>query len=106
MNCKFCGQSCTRTPVDESALHIERCYNHPYTVKSLCYKHDPDWGQDFMFVVIYKERKYVFTFSSSSDYGQYFELSCDGKWIFDMDGFPDITPENVLERLPTMIVFS
>jgi hypothetical protein len=109
MNCKFCHQPCQKSPVDESAISIERCYNHPHVVKAMYYKDQPDEMIDFMFVVLYKERKYVFTFGTYHNleiHSSYFELSCDGKWIFDMDGSPDITPENALDKLPTLLTFS
>lgn len=108
MNCKFCYQPCISSSTPESSVQIERCYNHPYTVKHLYLTDNPS-HLEYIFTVPYKGHRYNFNFSeldipSLSPYC--LEVSSESQMFLSIDEIPNITPENALDKLPTIITFS
>ncbi len=112
MNCTFCHQPCiTNQLAPQSAVAREECHNHPHTVIYLYYKDDPDGLLDCYMMVPFRDETFMITFTTKINMGDggmgdYFEIACGNHSVVNLHFIPDVTPENILDRLPTMITFS
>jgi len=114
MNCFFCQKILPKedydSTVSDDALYSYVCDEHPYKVVNRIYNKLQENQSNFAyFSYVINQSIYVLYY-----YLQYntFELICfptaaqTYKTVINLDFHPDITPENVAEKLPIYIVFS
>lgn len=114
MNCYFCQQKCRR---DNDLNRKWFCDHHIVPVHYLRYNHNEgDGPPDFLhFNHQYKDKEYTvwLTLIPYSDGRQY--VPCDiqyhtyghsTKQLIQFSFIPNFTPENFLQKLPTILTFS
>ena len=118
MNCKFCNQPCKETtdPVWESStvIGVQICDRHPYSVTCYYYKDKPfDSPITYEFMVPHKGKYWCFTFDihNGTDLFTLNVWTGDKRWAKSKPPVwtsedANITPENAIAKLPTILTFS
>ena len=114
MKCVFCQQPCDpfyfediqiinpRKP-NQHKLRIEECKGHPWRVEYNIYD---DGLLKYTFFVPFKSKIWQFLYLVSPIYAlKSFSIICDEKTVFYLDYFPNITPDNAFDKLPTLLTF-
>lgn len=118
MNCRFCNQPCKESDdpkwASSTVIGVQICDQHPYAVMCYYYKDKPfDSPITYEFVVPYKDKDWCFTYDIQNCY-TLFTLNVwpgNKRWaaskppVFTSEN-ANITPENALAKLPTIITFS
>ena len=111
MKCIFCKEDCIQEDNDPVS-EIWMCYNHPYPVKELI---SYSWGDcvgpnccpqkhHTASVIMFGKYKVKFRHSPHPNFCVYAVDKQDP--IFRLSFHPDITPENIKEKLHLWITFS
>lgn len=115
MNCVFCNNPCTTDNPGAVHLIVERCNTCPYVVKHFRYVigQGPPEMLEYLFTVPYKGKRWTLSYCLNSENGSspnmYDIINADEQRlhpVVELDFIPNITPYNVLEKLPMLLVFS
>jgi hypothetical protein len=120
MKCYFCQQECVINKTTSVISGL--CSRHEHVINYYMWADEPEGALEWVFNITYKEKLFSFSYGmglSGLDNGVYFDLSAlelitmsNGdemsklSTILELDFIPDITPENALDKLPTLLVFS
>lgn len=114
MKCSFCHHICSLRDSDVGG-EIWVCYNHPHTVKELISFSSHVMGQcegpdccpqrhHTSTVIMYNDYKAKFRRDPSHNFCIYGPAGTEP--VFRLSFHPDLTPENIEEKLPLWITFS
>lgn len=115
MNCVFCHRPC-RSAFTEAVqligvlkapgrteMRIEECRNHPWVVEYTIYN---DGLLKYTFFVPFKGKNWLFAYLITQVYSlKTFVIICGDETLLDLDYFPNITPDNAFDKLPTILTF-
>lgn len=110
MKCKFCSQELPTIISPKSVVMKAFCREHDFEIKYYWYDfEDPNVSIEYYFRFWVNGKRWEASYYISSDFDNFTIKSLDGEYMPDLvnlDFIPNITPENILDKFPTLVNFS
>src|SRR5574337_138452 len=113
MKCDFCQHNCIHAEYDGiwgRDLSVWECINHPHTVKY--YTRLTEITYKFVTTITCQYQQQTYRIHFFHALNNQFRIDVDnpppkkgGIVVMELPFFPDVTPENVLQKLPTYLTF-
>lgn len=100
MNCYFCHKPCQSSATHPNSVE-HKCFYHPMAI----IHNVSDLAETVYFTVKYKSKEYDIYFHLKSKQCKMYK-NIDLKPFIHFRYIPEITPENFLRKLPTLLTFS
>ena len=106
MICKFCKQCCKPEISSTPSVGISCCNNHEYKITYYWFVSRPDEMLEYLFICDKWRVCYLEDGEGDSFRIDPIPLADNFKPLVQFDFIPNVTPENILDKLPLLITFS